>query len=60
MSVELKGYPVRKRSYNGNGSPIQTGAALCKARPIHHSSVFTSTCVGTSMPRYALSLPNLL
>ena len=41
-------------------SPIQTGAAPCKARPTDHCSVFTSTRVGTSMPRYALSLPNLL
>ena len=51
---------VQNSSYSGGASPIQTGAAPCKARPSDHSSIFTSTRVGTSMPRYALSLPNLL
>ena len=43
---------AQKSSYSGGASPIQTGAAPCKARPSDHSSIFTSTRVGTSMPRH--------
>ena len=52
--LELSGYPLQNNSYSGSASPIQTGAAPCKARPTDHRSIYTSARVGTSMPR----LPN--
>ena len=51
---------VCKHSYSGSASPVQTGAATCKARPTDHRSVYISTRVGTNMPRYALNLRKLL
>ena len=41
---------VCKHRYSGSASPVQTGAATCKARPTDHRSVYISTRVGTNMP----------